>query len=263
MRIIYVDADSGSCDNLNSILSGLSDVQLTGVFSDFKEFKSYISKNHTDIIFICFDGYKNNISEIIKKIKSKLPRISIVFVSKDKELAYDALNSGAAGYLLKPFSHDDVLKILNKSLEYETHKKPQIFIRTIPYFDVYIDSKVFPISSAKAKELLALLVDRNGGTVSNGQVISYLWEERIDDDRTKALCRMTYKRLRDILVKAGIENLLETKNSQHYINTDLYDSDYKRILSGDEDALREYNGDYMSEYSWAEDTNARLCRLIG
>ena len=32
--------------------------------------------------------------------------------------------------------------------------------------------------SAKAKELLALLIDRQGGTVTTDQVIGTLWEDR-------------------------------------------------------------------------------------
>ncbi|MDO5560802.1 MAG: hypothetical protein Q4F95_14575 [Oscillospiraceae bacterium] len=263
MRMIYVDKAVGWSDDLKSIFSDFSDIELAGIFSDFTESEKYISANHTDIAFMCFDEDKSHADEILDRFKKNSPDIKIIFVSLDKELAYDALNTGAAGYLLKPFTRSDVKRILEHNNILKSQSVPQIYIKTMPYFDVFINGKVFPISSAKAKEMLALLVDRNGGTVSSGQVISCLWEDRADDEKTRALCRMTFKRLRDVLLGAGIADLLATNNSQHYINTEMFDSDYRRILRGDAGALREYNGDYMSEYSWAEETNAKLSRYLG
>ena len=52
----------------------------------------------------------------------------------------------------------------------------RIVIRTFGYFDIFVDGETIPFSCKKAKELLALLVDRRGGFVTTGDAISYLWE---------------------------------------------------------------------------------------
>ena len=39
----------------------------------------------------------------------------------------------------------------------------RIVIRTFGYFDIFVDGETIPFSCKKAKELLALLVDRMGG----------------------------------------------------------------------------------------------------
>lgn len=44
----------------------------------------------------------------------------------------------------------------------------RIVIRTFGYFDIFVDGETIPFSCKKAKELLALLVDRRGGFVTTG-----------------------------------------------------------------------------------------------
>lgn len=52
----------------------------------------------------------------------------------------------------------------------------RIFIRTFGYFDVFVNGSPILFRSEKAKELLALLVDRRGGYVSSSEAISILWK---------------------------------------------------------------------------------------
>ena len=64
----------------------------------------------------------------------------------------------------------------------------RIVIRTFGYFDIFVDGETIPFSCKKAKELLALLVDRRGGFVTTGDAISYLWEDECTEKRTKDKC---------------------------------------------------------------------------
>jgi hypothetical protein len=43
---------------------------------------------------------------------------------------------------------------------------------------------------------------------------------------------------------------------------DQVDCDLYRILSGDERAAKQYDGQYMREYSWAEERNGQLHRML-
>ncbi|MEA5016093.1 MAG: LuxR family transcriptional regulator [Candidatus Limiplasma sp.] len=136
-----------------------------------------------------------------------------------------------------------------------------VYVQTIPTFDIYVDGKLLPMSSPKLRELLALLVDRNGGSLSSRQAVSFLWEDRSDDQRTLALYRMTFKRLRETLEQAGIGFILGKEGCVGFIRPEALESDYFSFLRGDEEAMAKYNGEYLSEYSWAEGTNARLTGL--
>ena len=70
----------------------------------------------------------------------------------------------------------------------------RIVIRTFGYFDIFVDGETIPFSCKKAKELLALLVDRRGGFVTTGDAISYLWEDECTEKRIKDInprCNVT------------------------------------------------------------------------
>ena len=80
----------------------------------------------------------------------------------------------------------------------------------------------------------------------------------MSDERTKALYRMTLKRLRELLKAAGIDFILSAEGPQKYIRPGTFTCDCDLLLKGDAEALSKFSGEYMTEYSWAEETNARL-----
>ena len=55
-----------------------------------------------------------------------------------------------------------------------------------------------------------------------------------------------------------MDDLLIREHRELAIRRDMVDCDYYRMLEGDMDALNSYRGEYMTEYSWAELTNANL-----
>ena len=66
----------------------------------------------------------------------------------------------------------------------ETNGKHHIFIRTFGHFDVFVDGEAILFNHSKAKELLALLVDRRGGFVGATEAISCLWEDEPANNTT-------------------------------------------------------------------------------
>ena len=51
-----------------------------------------------------------------------------------------------------------------------------IFIQTFSGFDVFINDQIIYCPSKKSKELLAILVDKRGGSVSISQLAYMLYE---------------------------------------------------------------------------------------
>lgn len=68
----------------------------------------------------------------------------------------------------------------------------------------------------------------------------------------------TIPTLSDALEAAGAGNILVTRESRRYLKTDEVECDLYRILSGDKQAAREYHGEYLQEYDWAEERNSQL-----
>ena len=118
------------------------------------------------------------------------------------------------------------------------------------------------LSCFKAKELLALLVDRRGGTVTTDQIIGTLWEERPNDQYTQNLCSKIGKTLEKELKENNIEHILVSARGIKRVNTSEFRCDFYDLVDGDEKAAEKFFGEYMLEYSWAEERMALLSKYI-
>lgn len=76
---------------------------------------------------------------------------------------------------------------------------------------MFVNGEAPLIHNAKAKELLALLVDRRGAYVSQGDIISCLWEDESVNKVTLARVRKIVMILRNTLKEYHLEDLIESK----------------------------------------------------
>lgn len=132
---------------------------------------------------------------------------------------------------------------------------PQVFLRAFGRFDVFANGRLVDISSAKAKELLALCVDHRGGDVAMEEAIDKLWGDRAYDQRSKNLYRKTVSYLRRLFENLGCPEVFSTARGRCHLNRELVDCDYFRYLSG---GPAHFTGEYLSNYPWAEETAAWL-----
>lgn len=258
MEVLYVDDELAAIQKFKAVVAKIPDVTGSATFSSGFQALSYVEGRSVDVAFLDIEMPEINGIELAKKIHEKDLNVKVVFLTAYANYALDAFGVDAIGYLMKPYSLDQVKEQLEKAKRIRPIARKRVFIKTMPHFDVFIDGELLHFKGAKIKELLALLVDRNGGSVTPGQAIACLWEDRPSDEATNSLYRMTYKRLREFLMEAGVDFLLTADNAKRAINAQMYESDYGRFLSGDKEALRTFDGDYMTEYEWAEETALRL-----
>lgn len=122
-----------------------------------------------------------------------------------------------------------------------------VFARLFGFFSLTVDGEALHIRCEKARELLALLIERRGAFVTTRDAITSLWECE-PDDRSRARYRKIASRLMAELRKAGIEHIVESDRGARrivpeYIDCDYYD--YRDGLKAPTDAL-------LPEYSWSE-----------
>jgi hypothetical protein len=133
-----------------------------------------------------------------------------------------------------------------------------IFARTFGFFDLFVNRSPVIFSNHKEKELMALLIDRNGGTLTPTDAIGYLWENETLDERLKARFRKLAMGLKKTLQNYGIEHILINNNGVRSIDTSALTCDYYELLAGNAQYVRAFHNSYMSEYSWSERTLATL-----
>lgn len=136
--------------------------------------------------------------------------------------------------------------------------KSKIWIRTFGAFDVFLDGVPIRFPSAKAKELLAILVDRRGGSLTAEQAISYLWENRVADKQAMSNYRKVAMKLQNTLNKYNIGDIIINNRGVRSLNMGIVDCDYFRYLKKDQSIIDVFHGQYMQDYSWGETTLAAM-----
>ena len=138
-----------------------------------------------------------------------------------------------------------------------TESVPHIFIRTFGYFDIFVDGKAVTFSNRKSKELLALLVDRNGGAVTSDEATGILWEDATDTN-ARARYRKVAMNLNRTLEQYGIGDIIINSHGTRSLDIAKVECDYFGLLKGDAKYRSKFSDAYMSNYSWAEETLASL-----
>ena len=264
MNCIYLEHNAKAIEKFRKISSEICSMERVRCFSEYPPVLEDICKNHVDIVFIEMELPDTDVISLAQKIQELSKDLYIVFFVEHPDQAMKAFEAAADGCLLKTYCKEDLERQINLiRKKYHIEEYPKVYFQTIPRFELYVDNRLVPISKKKVKELLALLVDYAGSSLTCEQAINCIWEERLIDEGSQALLRMTAKRLREFLVQENISHILIEENGVRAIDMKYVDSDYYQILNGNEEAMKKYCGEYMREYSWAEITNAMLFQITG
>lgn len=264
MNIIAVDDERLVLEDLTEICSVFEEVDSINTFSNPADALEFVALNKVDLAFLDIEMPVMTGLELAKRLNRIRPGISIIFVTGFKEYAFDAFGVNAVGYILKPFSSEMVYNEINKAQRFNTDfEKPRTVVKTFGYFDVFINDKPVYFSSSKSKELLALLIDRRGGSVSTENAISMLWPERSYDETVQSLFRKVLKSLRTALHDAGISDMLIDVRNQRSVNISTFECDYYQLMKMNKIAIDNYTGEYMVGYNWAQPTKEHIDKLIG
>ncbi|MGN1051824.1 MAG: response regulator, partial [Candidatus Scatosoma sp.] len=181
MKILAVDDEKLALETLvDSVGKVLPDAEVSG-FRNPGDAVEHVKDNYCEIAFL--DIKMRGISglELARRLKDIQGDINIVFVTGYSEYALDAFRLYASDYLLKPSTPEAVKKALD---HLRTPVKPvngkKIRFQCFGAFEVFYCDKPLVFKRAKAKELLAYLVDRMGAAVTMGELMSVLWEDGRD-----------------------------------------------------------------------------------
>ena len=262
IHIICVDDEPLALENFRLTVENMNGVESLHLFQSGKEALEWARTHEVNAAFLDMEMASMHGLKLAQELHAINENIGVVFVTAFSQFALEAFAADAVGYIMKPYTREEVRKELRKLGRYMPAADPTISITTIPFFSIRVEGVEVRISSSKCREMLAFFVDRAGAAVSAGEIISCLWPERANDETTGTLLRVTYNRLFRLLDEAGIGHILVSKNRQRWLMRESVDCDLYRILEGDLEAGKSYAGEYLREYSWAEPTNARLAKLL-
>lgn len=262
MKAIYVDDENYMLIRFQMECERIPEVYLAGCFDDPLEALRYAMDNSIDAAFLDVSMPKMTGFELADRLRELYPGIVIIYISAYEEHMVKAFRESHADYyLLKPYSSADIKGVLKRAQLLSVRQRKTIVIETFGRFSVYIDGKHINFTSKRAKEILAVLVDHRGTSVSTRRLWNIMWEYEEYDHARAANLRRAILRLREILADAGVEDLVISTNGEYRLNTDIADCDYYRFLNEDPKAIQDFHGDYMVDYSWAEETTGMLIRM--
>lgn len=199
--------------------------------------------------------------ELAKKIKAVHPKVNIIFVTGYNEHAFEAMELRPSGYVMKPVTREKVEQEL-LALRHPVQQLPEkkLYLQCFGNFEAFVSGKPLTFRYSKTKELLAYLTDRKGGSCTMGELMAVLWEDRLDSDSLKTQLRKLISDLRGVLKEEGQEDAIFKGRNSISLNKTIVSCDYYDYLSDPAANINRYHGEYMTQYSWAEYTNAALLR---
>ena len=134
----------------------------------------------------------------------------------------------------------------------------KLTVRCFGSFEVFWQGEPLLFRRKRTKELFAFLIDRECASCTAEEIASVLWEESEDIQKSKSMIRNYIHDLKVTLRSIGMEDALIRKRELIALKRDMIDCDYYRLLDGDPAAAEQFNGRYMIQYSWAENTLGRI-----
>ena len=254
MIAIAVDDEALMLGALVAAVEASNDIASVAGFSDCEAALEYVRSNPIDIAFLDINMRGMGGLALAEKIVSARPACKIVFCTGYEEYAIPAFKLHASGYLLKPISAEDVQAEIN-NIKGVKQKEKLLTVQCFGNFEVYVKDEKLMFKRLKTKELFAFLVDRRGAGMTAKQICAVLFPDDSDDSKNASYLRQLVLDLKNTLKSVGAENVLCHETPCYRIDTSLIKCDYVSYL---ETGKPEFRGEYMTQYSWAEDTCAML-----
>ena len=249
MIAIAVDDEILMLGALVSAIKASPDISEVSQFSDCDEALDFVKENAVDVAFLDINMRGMGGLALSEKIISFCPECKIVFCTGYEEYAIPAFKLHASGYLMKPVSAKDIQVEIDNIKGIRQSQKP-LTVKCFGTFEVYTRGEKLTFKRSKTKELFAFLVDRNGAGVTVAEIGVALWENDVDQKNHNYIHQLFHD-LRQSLEAVGVEGIFERNNYFYSINPEKLDCDYYSYLKT---GKPEFRGEYMSQYSWAEET---------
>ena len=254
MIVIAVDDEALMLGALAAALEESPDISEVNKFSDCDEALEFAKNHPIDIAFLDINMRGMGGLALAESIVSVCPACKIVFCTGYEEYAIPAFKLHASGYLMKPISAEDVQGEID-NIKGVQQKAKLLTVKCFGNFEIYANNEMLTFKRLKTKELFAFLVDRNGAGMTAKQICAVLFPDDSDDTKNAAYLRQLVMDLKNTLRAVGAEAVLCHETPCYRVDTALLKCDYFSYL---ETGKPEFHGEYMTQYSWAEETCAML-----
>lgn len=259
MNIICVDDEHGALKLVSDAVKKILPDDSVYEFLSATEALDFAEKNIPDIAFL--DVQMPGISgiEMAKLLKRINPHVNIIFATGYDDYTLDAISLRASGYLMKPVSVNDVRReLVNLRNPIGNMNKRKIEVKTFGRFELFVKGKPVEFSRKPAKEAFAYLVDLGGATASAKDLYAVLFEDMPYTSSMRSYLSAIIKSMTVALKNVGAENIIIKNANGYAVDKEAFYCDSYEYLKGNPEEINKFYGEYMSQYSWAEESIAKF-----
>ncbi len=133
IRVLIVEDQSVVREGLAAILSFQTDIEVVGQAKDGVEAVELLEKTNPDVILLDLVMPRQDGLTTIPIVKEKMPSVHILVLTSfaDNERVYQAIKSGAEGYMLKDATHTQFLQAIRDVAQGQATLYPSIAMQVI------------------------------------------------------------------------------------------------------------------------------------
>ena len=201
IRVLICDDQDVVCEGLSAILGTLSDIEVVGITYNGVEAIEAIPSAKPDVVLMDLKMPGMNGVQATRQIRDRFPdvRVLVLTTFDVDEWVFDAIRSGASGYLLKDTPREELLKAIKGTAEGKTFIDPDVAGRLLNHIargPITPDTTLAESLTKRDREVLDLLArghsnaeiaDRlhlSKGTIRN--YVSVIFSKLDVADRTQA-----------------------------------------------------------------------------
>ena len=218
MVILVYDRSGKAADGLPGLLKAGYGEDSVHYFTDRSELMHYADRHIFHVVFLCLSDKAEEELDDAGKLCLIIPGVNLIIISEDERYMSRALKLHASGYICLPFTEEAVDSELHNLLYPVYDDLPLLRLERRNGITVYIDEKPVSFAYKKTGELLALLIDMEGGMLSNEVMIDRLWEESKDIDKSRSYLQNVRSDLIHTLSAWGLQEAVKHKRGRMWLD---------------------------------------------
>ena len=263
MRVICVDDEEQTLRSTVSLCGEAPQVTEVTGFTEAREALAWLGEHPADLAILDVGMPGTDGITLARAIRGLGGETAILILAADERHAVEAWEVHATGYVLKPLTAERLADELNYAAVWMRERTgkapvPHISVQSFGNFDLLVDGKRVYFSRARAKELLAFLVDRKGIRITRREAFQILWPGEEYTRPMQKQLDVIIRSLRETLREYGIDGILKMERGTLRILPRALDCDMYRLFAGDEHYENAYQGEYMNSYAWANMTEGQI-----
>jgi DNA-binding NarL/FixJ family response regulator len=128
IRVIICDDQVVVCEGLNAILSTAAGIQVAGMANNGEEALEQVARLHPDVVLMDLKMPVMNGIQATRSIRAQYPDVRVLVLTTYDldEWVFDAIHSGASGYLLKDTPRDELVAAIMGTAAGKTFVDPAV-----------------------------------------------------------------------------------------------------------------------------------------